>query len=389
MSWPTLRAAVDVLLSSSASEVELAFLGGEPLLEFDLLRRAVLHARSHARHGQRLRASVQTNGTLVTDEVAEFLASEGVETQLSFDGVRRAQERRHPDTFDLLDRLLDRLRERRPEFLRDGLSVALTLTPCNLSDLAASLAYFADKGVRRVAVTPLATPSPAWRLRDIEELDLQLSLIEERARRLGEHGGSSPLAQTAGRRPDGSDRVMCGVLADGPTVDIDGSLVACGAFAGSVKGRATGLMKEAAEVARMGRPVDGDLDRARFETRRALGGLAAFAHMERKRSGYRACASCPHLEECFVCPAAIARSGDDPHRVPDIWCAWNQVSLARPAAFATPTSRGRVRGEAYAAARARWRSVAPTGRFVYNGASEDPEVQPSRPPAHGERPPER
>ncbi|MBM3307571.1 MAG: radical SAM protein [Candidatus Eisenbacteria bacterium] len=389
MSWRTLRTVVDVLCSSSAAEVELAFLGGEPLLEFELLRRAVLRAKERFGEGRRVRASVQTNGTLITERIAEFLAAEDVETQLSFDGVRRAQRGRQPGTFDVLDRLLDRLRKRRPDFLRDRVAVSLTLTPTNVRDLAASLAYFADKDARRVVVTPLITPAPEWRLRDIEELDRQFALIAEDARRRRQPGRGSPLALAAGPRRGAADRMMCDIRTDGLAVDVDGAVVACGAFAASCQRPATPLMKAAVAAARIGRLGDGDLGRRRLEAARALEGLGAFTRRERKRSGYRACAACPHIERCAVCPAAIAHGGDDPDLVPDLWCAWNQVSLGHPEAFAATTARERIRGARHDPARAGWRHLAATAAVVYNGPTPSEEVQPSRQSAHEERPPER
>ena len=41
MDWDTLRASADLLLGSSRPEVRMLFIGGEPLLEFPLIRRAV------------------------------------------------------------------------------------------------------------------------------------------------------------------------------------------------------------------------------------------------------------------------------------------------------------------------------------------------------------
>jgi MoaA/NifB/PqqE/SkfB family radical SAM enzyme len=398
MAWPTLRAAVDALCASPAPEVELAFLGGEPLLEFELLRRAVLHGKE--RRGRGFRAALQTNGTLVTDEIASFLASEEVETQLSFDGVRSAQERRQPGTFDALDRLLDGLRDGWPAFLGGSVTAAVTLTPDNVTDLADSLEYLADKGVRGAVVTPLVTPTSGWHARDVEELERQLSVAERDARSRAERGLGPPLlartagpgplgSQASGRSGDGADGAMCGILADGVTVDVDGSVVACVAFAASVLRPSTELMRRVCAAARMGGLRGESLGRRRLEAARALEGVGAFTHRERKRSGYRACAACPRLDECFVCPAAIAHGGDDPDRVPDIWCAWNQASLEHRAAFAGSAARERVRGAPHAAARARWRSVASADGFVYNGQTREEEVRPSHRPAPDERPPER
>ena len=76
MSWPVLCSAVDLLLSSSEHRVELAFLGGEPLLEFDLFRRAADYAKSFPTPG--IFRTTQANPTLsaqATAATASALAS--------------------------------------------------------------------------------------------------------------------------------------------------------------------------------------------------------------------------------------------------------------------------------------------------------------------------
>jgi len=67
-------------------EVDIAFQGGEPtLLGLDFFRRAVAYARETA--GTRpLQFTIQTNGTLLDDEWADFLHDEGFLVGLSMDG---------------------------------------------------------------------------------------------------------------------------------------------------------------------------------------------------------------------------------------------------------------------------------------------------------------
>ena len=99
MSEQTALAAVDWFLESSgdASRVQISFAGGEPLLAFPLLQRVVIHARRQAAaRGKVVTFGLNTNGSLLTDQVVAFLAKEGVVPTISFDGPAAVQDRQRP-----------------------------------------------------------------------------------------------------------------------------------------------------------------------------------------------------------------------------------------------------------------------------------------------------
>jgi len=150
MAWGMLRAALDLLLGSEQRQVELEFYGGEPLLAFPLLRRGVAYAKARCPPRLRLRFGVTTNGLLLDERRAGFLARHRVRTSLSFDGLPAAQDQRAPGSFARLDRTLDRLRRRHPRFFARHLEVGLTLTAANLTTLADSVEYFFGKELRTI-----------------------------------------------------------------------------------------------------------------------------------------------------------------------------------------------------------------------------------------------
>ena len=70
-----------------APDVTIAFQGGEPtLLGLPFFRRAVDHARALNGDDRAIQFTMQTNGTLLTDEWAGFLGDEGFLVGLSMDG---------------------------------------------------------------------------------------------------------------------------------------------------------------------------------------------------------------------------------------------------------------------------------------------------------------
>lgn len=81
-------------LHAGAAEVTVAWQGGEPtLMGVDFFQRAVALARRYAKPGQRLHHTIQTNGTLLTDEWCAMLAEHGFLVGISLDGPPALHDR--------------------------------------------------------------------------------------------------------------------------------------------------------------------------------------------------------------------------------------------------------------------------------------------------------
>src|SRR5262245_18767579 len=91
MTDEVLARALELAFSDGSARVQLALFGGEPLLEWHQLVRAVELARTQAAlTNTELAISVTTNGTLVDDERARFLVDNDVFVAVSIDGNRAA-----------------------------------------------------------------------------------------------------------------------------------------------------------------------------------------------------------------------------------------------------------------------------------------------------------
>jgi sulfatase maturation enzyme AslB (radical SAM superfamily) len=350
MDWATLRASADLLLASAQPEVHMLFIGGEPLLEFPLIRRAVEYIDVARPRGLAVRYHMVTNGTLLREEQLAFLVGHGFEVQLSFDGVPSAQDLRGPGTFAVLDRLLDRLREDHPEFLERKLTVALTLLPSTIPYLADSIEYFLGKHVQKVTVSPALTHQPGWRTELMAELDAQFARVFRASLRHYRRTGQVPL-QVFRRERGGDARrpqklSMCGVgRGEVATVDVDGGVHGCVMFADSYQKFTTPFLRTRLEAMRMG-----DLRDPRLPERLAAYPAAAraagiFDDKQDKYSSYGRCGECRFLATCGVCPVSIGHQpgNTDPHRVPDYQCAYNLVSLKYRERFPyQPSALGRL-----------------------------------------------
>jgi len=83
--------AVEFLLESSGNRkrLEVDFFGGEPLMNFDVVKETVLFAREREReYGKRIGFTITTNGTLLDKKTAEFINKNMDNIVLSIDGSR-------------------------------------------------------------------------------------------------------------------------------------------------------------------------------------------------------------------------------------------------------------------------------------------------------------
>lgn len=114
MSGAVARAAVDLFLekASRAEDLTISLYGGEPLLNFDLVKEVVGYAGGKVKaSGQRINYSMTTNGTLLTDEVIDFACRHRFRILLSLDGDRRIHDanRVFPDGSGSFDKVMSGL----------------------------------------------------------------------------------------------------------------------------------------------------------------------------------------------------------------------------------------------------------------------------------------
>lgn len=99
MSRKTARRAIDFLMgeNGSSDRCRITLFGGEPLLNFDLVKYVVRHAKQEAsRRRKKIDFGMTTNGVLLDDDKIEFIIKENIEVTFSFDGPRSIHDRNRP-----------------------------------------------------------------------------------------------------------------------------------------------------------------------------------------------------------------------------------------------------------------------------------------------------
>lgn len=96
MSFEVGKQAFDFLVANSGSRknLEVDFFGGEPLMNWDVVKQLVAYARSiEKEHNKNFRFTLTTNGVLIDDDVIDFLNKEMDNVVLSLDGRKEVHDR--------------------------------------------------------------------------------------------------------------------------------------------------------------------------------------------------------------------------------------------------------------------------------------------------------
>lgn len=100
MSFEVGKRALDFLIENSGSRhnLEVDFFGGEPLMNFDVVKQLVEYARSIEKEkGKNFRFTLTTNGVLIDDDVIDFANREMSNVVLSLDGRKEVHDRYRVD----------------------------------------------------------------------------------------------------------------------------------------------------------------------------------------------------------------------------------------------------------------------------------------------------
>ena len=99
MSYEVGKQALDFLIANSGNRtnLEVDFFGGEPLMNWDVVKRLVEYGREQEKlHNKKFRFTLTTNGVLLNDEIMEFANKEMANVVLSIDGRKEVHDYMRP-----------------------------------------------------------------------------------------------------------------------------------------------------------------------------------------------------------------------------------------------------------------------------------------------------
>ena len=239
--------AVDLLVDGAApgARLNLAFLGGEPMINRSVLRAATSRAAERAaRRGNPITFSITTNGTLLSEEDAGFFETHGFAVTISLDGPREVHNALRPyksgaGSFDAIMRRVEPLLagQRRMQ-----VSARVTVTPVNLQ-LRRSLDEFIRAGFHSVGFAPmLSAPHGNGEMESGHLATMLAEMIDcgkefEQRVRSGKRYPFANMVNALREIERGTHRPYpCGAGAGYLGVSAEGELAACHRFVGDEAG---------------------------------------------------------------------------------------------------------------------------------------------------------
>ena len=171
MSYETGKQALDFLIANSGNRknLEVDFFGGEPLMNFDVVKQLVAYGREQEKlHDKHFRFTLTTNGVLLNDDIMEFANKEMDNVVLSIDGRKEVNDRMRPfrkgaGSYDLIVPKFQKFAKSRGEkdyFVRG------TFTRNNL-DFGNDVLHYADLGFEKLSMEPVvAAPEEPYSIRE-------------------------------------------------------------------------------------------------------------------------------------------------------------------------------------------------------------------------------
>jgi len=173
MTYEVGKKALDFLVANSGSRknLEVDFFGGEPLMNWEVVKQLVEYGRSiEKENGKLFRFTLTTNGILLNDDILEFANKEMANIVCSIDGRKEVNDKMRPlrggqGSYDIIlpkFKLVAKTREQSQYYVRG------TYTHHNL-DFAQDVLHLMDEGFEQISVEPVvAEPTEDYALTEAD-----------------------------------------------------------------------------------------------------------------------------------------------------------------------------------------------------------------------------
>lgn len=243
MSFETGKAAFDFLLENSGDRynLEVDFFGGEPLMNFELVKQLVHYGRSKEKeYNKHFRFTLTTNGVLLNDEIIKFTNEYMDNVVLSLDGRKEINDEMRPTvngkgSYDHIVPKFKALVEARGD---KDYYIRGTFTNKNL-DFSKDVDLYYDLGFEKTSMEPVVTdPKEPYAIRE-EHLDYILKEYEMLSKRYLEIRKKDPkflffhyMIDLSGGPCAYKKSVGCGAGSDYIAVTPEGDIYPCHQFVG-------------------------------------------------------------------------------------------------------------------------------------------------------------
>jgi len=210
-------------IPDNTSDVEIIFFGGEPLLEFDLIKEIVAYTNSKKRECKYIFLA-PTNGTVLSEETKEWFTAnkDNFILVLSIDGTKETHNYNRCNSFDKID--ID-------FFLKNWSyqDIKMTLSEYSLPRLAENIKFLHSKGFKRIGGVNLAEGTFDWSNDDyikilVQQLKELVDFYVDNDVLVLDKMLNKQLCLCESKK---ERRKLCGIGTECPFFDVDGKMYPC------------------------------------------------------------------------------------------------------------------------------------------------------------------
>lgn len=179
MQWDVAQKAVDqflsLVLAKQKKRVHVRFHGGEPLLNYSLIKKVITYI-DRQKLPVEIIYHINTNGVVLTNEMASFFSKHNVHIEISMDGVKDIHDSvrvfaNSNGSFEYADSAIKKLLNASVSL--EKINIATTLTNKNIGSLNQLIDYAKINGIKEIEINTLLFPS----VYDIIEIDKRVDAL--------------------------------------------------------------------------------------------------------------------------------------------------------------------------------------------------------------------
>ncbi|AQS57731.1 thioether cross-link-forming SCIFF peptide maturase [Desulforamulus ferrireducens] len=182
------KAAIDFLIEQSGNRknIEIDFFGGEPLLNFKVIKELVPYGHARAEQaGKKFKFTLTTNGVLLNKEIQQFLLDNNMAAVLSLDGRPAVHDAMRPTprgngSYEQVVKAFQEYVEQQPPA---GYYIRGTFTRHNL-DFSQDVMHMAELGFKDISVEPVVAGKDTDYAFQQEDLPILMEEYEKLTREL-------------------------------------------------------------------------------------------------------------------------------------------------------------------------------------------------------------
>ena len=157
MSEETAKKSIELALKSPSTEIKIEFQGGEPLLNFPIIKYIVLEAKKQNKQNKNIQFVIATNLAMINDEILNFCKEHDINISTSLDGPQQLHNSNRPRAGnDSFEKTVDGIKKVRDALGRQQVSALMTTTFSSLKQVKLIIDTYLEQKFDGIFLRPLS-----------------------------------------------------------------------------------------------------------------------------------------------------------------------------------------------------------------------------------------